>query len=926
MKKLITLIAIISLSVGLQAQITIAEARALPPGTIVTVKGIAINGSELGNIRYMQDETAGIAAYSPTINTVLRGDSILVTGTLKDYNNLLEIDPVSSFTVLSSNNSIPEPQIITPSEVGEVYEAELVSIENALIAGANGSFTGNTNYTISANGETTVIRVGNGNPLVGTSIPTNAFTLIAIVSQFSSSNPNTGYQLLPRDTEDIIPNGGISIVTALKATVIETNSITLSWQTDSIGSTEIFYGLTPNLELGHLNYNTQAIDHQITIPTEPGTLIYVNAFSVDGTDTAFSRTNVFISKSLSSGEIKVYFNQEVDVSVATESNAIPLINQFTDTTIAYINRAQQTIDMMMYDNDCRAIIDALNMAHDRGVQIRFITDAPSQSETQDTVLNNLNPEIAFLAGNTEAIMHNKILIFDRDDVNKCQIITGSTNHTLANLNIDYNNMVIIQDQSLIKAYMLEFYEMWGSTSMIPNPNNAKFGSQKSDNTPHQINVGGKYVELYFSPSDHTASKINNALMSANHELEFGVMAFTEDLLGNTVKNLHNLGVNVRGIIDYVEYSGSEFQMLLDNGVQVLDYQNPDGSVWPEGATFHSKYAIVDSNYPDSDPLVINGSHNWTAAADNKNDENTLIIHDAAIANLFLQEFTQSFNNLLTPKPQNDIVSTQSGIETRIEYATNDFIHNQISSTNTTISEQPKHGSASVMNNQIIYVSENNYVGIDSLKYRICNATMPELCGHAWIIITVIPNIELIANNDLVNIELHLVKNEVNIDLFANDIIPEGYDFTFEIVGQSSFGICSYNVANTIFNYNSIYMPSDHFIDTMYYRIYLNQFPTIADTALVEIKVDVISGINDQKYNTRLALYPNPTNNHVEITTGITGEATIELYSLTGKLISSEINDNNNGILQLNCENLPTGIYMIKVKINDEIRTGKLVKK
>jgi phosphatidylserine/phosphatidylglycerophosphate/cardiolipin synthase-like enzyme len=102
--------------------------------------------------------------------------------------------------------------------------------------------------------------------------------------------------------------------------------------------------------------------------------------------------------------------------------------------------------MMMYDNESRPIIDALNAAHNRGVQVRFITDIPGPNEAEDTVLVHLNPAIPFLAGNDESIMHNKVLIFDRDDVVRCQVMTGSTNHTIANLNVDYNNMVIIQDQ------------------------------------------------------------------------------------------------------------------------------------------------------------------------------------------------------------------------------------------------------------------------------------------------------------------------------------------------------------------------------------------------------------------------------------------------------------------------------------------------
>jgi len=85
------------------AQKNIAEARSMV-GQTITVSGIVTNGPELGVIRYMQDGTGGIAAYGSALTSVQTGDSITVTGTLKAYNNLLEIDPISSVKILSSGN------------------------------------------------------------------------------------------------------------------------------------------------------------------------------------------------------------------------------------------------------------------------------------------------------------------------------------------------------------------------------------------------------------------------------------------------------------------------------------------------------------------------------------------------------------------------------------------------------------------------------------------------------------------------------------------------------------------------------------------------------------------------------------------------------------------------------------------------------
>jgi hypothetical protein len=53
---------------------------------------------------------------------------------------------------------------------------------------------------------------------------------------------------------------------------------------------------------------------------------------------------------------------------------------------------------------------------------------------------------------------------------------------------------------------------------------------------------------------------------------------------------------------------------------------------------HHKYAVIDYSEPLSDPTVVTGSHNWSSTAENTNDENTVMVHDARVANLYYQEF------------------------------------------------------------------------------------------------------------------------------------------------------------------------------------------------------------------------------------------------------------------------------------------------
>ena len=57
---------------------------------------------------------------------------------------------------------------------------------------------------------------------------------------------------------------------------------------------------------------------------------------------------------------------------------------------------------------------------------------------------------------------------------------------------------------------------------------------------------------------------------------------------------------------------------------------------------HHKYMVVDAENPAWNGTVVTGSHNWSASAENSNNENTLIVHDPAVANQYLQEFTARY--------------------------------------------------------------------------------------------------------------------------------------------------------------------------------------------------------------------------------------------------------------------------------------------
>ena len=144
MKKTTILIFLVLINLSLIGQTDIITARMQGVGATVTVTGVVTNGDELGPIRYIEDATAGLALYDPTpLSSVLRGEEITVTGILVDYNGLLEMTPVNSISTVSNNFSVT-PQVVTPNQIGENTESELVQIDNVTFNGGGSTFTSGT--------------------------------------------------------------------------------------------------------------------------------------------------------------------------------------------------------------------------------------------------------------------------------------------------------------------------------------------------------------------------------------------------------------------------------------------------------------------------------------------------------------------------------------------------------------------------------------------------------------------------------------------------------------------------------------------------------------------------------------------------------------------------------------------------------------
>ena len=159
------------------------------------------------NAKVFQDATAGI--YIDDSDGVITtsyelGDGVTgITGTLSDYNGLLQFTPLSDPGVASSSANVVDPVTLTLAQLtasGENYESQLVKVEDVIISGDSGetTFINGKTYTLTNGSDTFPLRTTFYN-FNGEDLPTSASDFEGIINERSG----VGLHLAPRSFSDV---------------------------------------------------------------------------------------------------------------------------------------------------------------------------------------------------------------------------------------------------------------------------------------------------------------------------------------------------------------------------------------------------------------------------------------------------------------------------------------------------------------------------------------------------------------------------------------------------------------------------------------------------------------------------------------------------------------------------------------------------
>ncbi|HUG33641.1 MAG TPA: phospholipase D-like domain-containing protein [Anaerolineales bacterium] len=305
-------------------------------------------------------------------------------------------------------------------------------------------------------------------------------------------------------------------------------------------------------------------------------------------------------------------------------------NTIEGRLIEKINAAQNSIHIAAFEFNLTRVADALIAAHNRGLDVRWVTDDEHGLEADEepdrgqfAMLQQAGIEVR--ADTRSALMHNKFWIFDSQTV-----WTGSTNITENAVYKQDNNTIVIQSPAVAAIYEREFQEMW----------DGHFGPTSPSQLAEQsANVNGTQIWIIFTSEDHALEQAVIPVVNfAQSSVRFLAFSFTDYPLANAMIARAQSGVSVAGVYEKVgsNTEAAEFRTLYCAGVAVRKDGNP--------SFMHNKVIIVDGRF------VITGSMNFSTSAEESNDENVIILDNPEIASLYLQDFDRVWSRAADPEP------------------------------------------------------------------------------------------------------------------------------------------------------------------------------------------------------------------------------------------------------------------------------------
>jgi phosphatidylserine/phosphatidylglycerophosphate/cardiolipin synthase-like enzyme len=310
-----------------------------------------------------------------------------------------------------------------------------------------------------------------------------------------------------------------------------------------------------------------------------------------------------------------------------------LENGLLDAILRFIDRAKDqkwALDVAIYEYELKAIVDAVNKAHKRRVEVRVLYHAKKGDEqTSENAANLKKIPAARKRGRvTSSIFHDKFIVLSK--INAAgervpqAVLCGSTNFTENGVYRQANVVHETDDKTIAARYMELFEVIWEDPTDVSS-------TRKWINDNNPIDPSKKLF-VGFSPRSRKAdlAEFINIINAADIDLLFATaFKLPEDilnaLLGTANDAVLRYGIQntASRITGFHADRTAEFTApaLLSDGLEGWVKEGLKGQ--RGNLLVHTK--VIVANFTTDNPVVISGSHNLSAPASSGNDENYLIM-------------------------------------------------------------------------------------------------------------------------------------------------------------------------------------------------------------------------------------------------------------------------------------------------------------
>jgi cardiolipin synthase A/B len=271
--------------------------------------------------------------------------------------------------------------------------------------------------------------------------------------------------------------------------------------------------------------------------------------------------------------------------------------------IQTIDKAQSSIDLVIYGFTSNQVAKALIRAKERGVAVKLLIErAPYKAVDENHwIVNRLKKNGIKVKDSSSqfAFTHQKTLVLDKKEA---IVMTG--NFTKASTT-ERNFGLITHNSAAINEILRGFNADWDRKKFSP-----------------------RVKSLVWSPNNST-TKLVDLISSAKKRIEIYNQEMGSYVIGQALKNAAKRGVNVEFLLPLKRYSvyQANIDSLVKDGVHVR---------LPKTLYIHAKAILVDDGLPDQRTFV--GSINFSCYSLNKNRELGMVVSDQNVAQRMQQVF------------------------------------------------------------------------------------------------------------------------------------------------------------------------------------------------------------------------------------------------------------------------------------------------